>query len=228
MKHLLFLVITFTISFNSIAQETYHSDYYVWAESGLSLRTEPYVDAEKITSIPYGETVKFLAFSHDELTVTEFKGFDYTGQWNKVNYNNQIGYVFAGYLALIKPPTDLHKNALDYLKDSFIEVNHKVLSKYKDCEEDCNTSGIITFKEGIIYTYWQGEGGGTETIVVPKLNILLAYTLAAKYCDDYKRYKTEYTETPIPTITVRRDDVGCDFTITVLDDFAIIKWSGGC
>ncbi|OEK06073.1 hypothetical protein A8C32_18760 [Flavivirga aquatica] len=91
-------------------------------------------------------------------------------------------------------------------------------------------SGQISYKNGgVTYTFWNGEGGGTEDLSIPnKLNILQAFTLGTIFCPSYKDFNVTYYKKPLPTIVVERDDVGCGFTITILGDYTLIHWSGGC
>jgi len=233
MKYILCLLIfVFGIQF-SLSQEVYTKSYYVWAKSGLSFRNSPDKNANKLTVIPYGSEIALISYSSETYTVTEFNGFQYTTNWAKVSYNNQIGYAFSGYLSVIKPPKISENYSIeDYLNDYFTKTGMTTYSKYENCNSknklDCISSGLISYKEGINYTFWNGEGGGTNTLSIPKLNILQAYTLGTIFCPSYKDFKISYTEKPLPTIIVLRDDVGCDFTVTILGDYAIIHWSAGC
>lgn len=225
MKYISFILVFVLSTQFVISQETHLEPYYIWAKSGLSLRESPDKNAEKITTIPYRNKVTFISYASESYTITEFDGFEYTTNWAKVSYNNQIGYAFAGYLSIIKPPKiSENYQLLEYLDDCFTKTGESTHSEF----ENTITSGRISYKEGINYSFWNGEGGGTETLSMPKLNILQAYFLGSIFCPSYKNFETKYTEEPLPTIVVYRDDVGCDFSITVLGDFAIIHWTGGC
>ncbi|WP_136465962.1 SH3 domain-containing protein [Flagellimonas onchidii] len=213
------------------SQESSAKPYYIWAKSGLSLRESPSANAEKITIIPYKSEVSIISDSGILLTVTEFPGFDYTDNWVKIKYKDFIGYSFMGYLSTIKPP-ELHENypLLEYLNDSFSKIDTHILSRYEDCTTDddhCISSGVASYKEGISYSFFN-EGGFSGSLSIPNFNILQAFTLATIFCPSYKDFETKYFETPLPTIMVFRDDVGCDFSITVLGDFTIIHWTAGC
>lgn len=228
------LIVLFVVV-NICSAQQKNKDFFVWAKNGLSLRSSASTDAKKVETIPYGERVKFLSYDKNYYTVTEFKGFDYSDGWVKVNYNNTEGYVFNGYLSPITPPelnTDKSpvNSILQYIKNNHKQLDKKITEYYFGCTgEDCQESAAIyTFEGGITYSYWSGEGGGSQTLVLPKSNMLHAFTLASLFCRNYKDFKTVYTETPLPTIKVMRDDVGCDFTITTLNDYVIILWTGGC
>lgn len=231
MKSIIALLIFFNLQI-ILSQETHINPYYTWAKSGLSLRKTPDKNAEKITVIPYKSKVNLISYSTETLTVSEFSGFNYTTNWVKVKYKDFVGYAFMGYLSIIKPP-EISKSygVKEYLNDNFTKTNTKILTKYENCtgeDESCVLSGINSYKEGISYSFWSGEGGGTDTLSIPKLNILQAFILGTIFCPSYNNFEIKYFDNPQPTIIVMRDDVGCDFSITVLGDFAIIYWSGGC
>lgn len=233
MKIIVTFLIVFIFNIQRITSQNEHlKPYYVWAKSGLSLRNAPNTTADKLTIIPYKSEVSFISYTGKTLTVTEFPGFDFTSNWVKVKYKNFEGYAFLGYLSLVKPPTISDKYGLDqYLKDNYTKINTEIHTKYKDCsseEDSCITSGVKTYKEGVTYRFWNGEGGGTDTLSIPNLNVLQAFILGSLFCPSYSDFETKYIEKPYPTIIVYRDDVGCDFSITVLGGFAIIHWSGGC
>ncbi len=232
-----YLVLLFICLFNtefSFAQEDNNLLYYVWAKSGLSLRNAPNKTAEKLTIIPYSDNVTFIAKTAETYTIIEFPGFEYSDGWVEVNYKNLTGYVFAGYLSHMQPPNISTDTSLtSYLDKLFTETQTIAYETYENCKNDnrlsCIKSGQKSYKSGVTYTFWNGEGGGTEDLSIPnKLNILQAFTLGTIFCPSYKDFDVVYYEKPQPTIIVERDDVGCDFTITVLGDFTIIRWSGGC
>lgn len=230
-----FYIVFIWLSFIGFAQQSNQTPYYVWAKSGLSLRLGANTTSEKISTIPYGATVDVLSFDNNTFTVEEFKGFTYTTNWVKVKYNEIEGYAFYGYLSMVKPPqlnanASTEKGLLDYLKHNYKVLEKKIISKYEGCGDEtyCEKEVLYTFENGITYSSWSGEGGGTETLGLPNTNLLQAFILASFYCDMYKDFETVYSESPLPTIVVNRDDVGCDFTITCVDGFAIILWSGGC
>jgi hypothetical protein len=133
----------------------------------------------------------------------------------------------------MKPPSSKTQNSslINYLKNTFKLLDTTIIATHSNdnCGSiDCAKEYILTFEGGLVYTYWSGEGGGTETLSLPKSNILHGFLLAAKYCDMYKDFETIYSPNPMPSIRVMRDEVGCDFAITSLDDLVIIVWSGGC
>ncbi|MEZ5048347.1 MAG: SH3 domain-containing protein [Saprospiraceae bacterium] len=79
------------------------SKQFVTANSGLCLRNQPRSNATQITVIPFGAAVEILpdTLTYGEETVSYVKG-----QWKKVRYENQTGYVFDGFLAAYELPVN--------------------------------------------------------------------------------------------------------------------------
>lgn len=90
---------------------------YVWAASGLSLRREASLSAEKMLSIPYGTPIiaqsdKFTNVA-DDIRVEAAPGYTMndsvsaavylTGRFAKVTYQGKTGYLFDGYLSKWPP-----------------------------------------------------------------------------------------------------------------------------
>lgn len=229
-----YLFIIFTL-FTTIAHsqnEYVNKTRYIWAESGLSLRNQPSAKANKITVIPYGETVEFIKDTYDIFTIQETKEFKFEDTWIEIRYKNQTGYAFSGYISNVKPPKK-DEEITKYLSRVFKPLDKKIIRKYKDCDEgenkdSCISQYVMSYSEGVSYAYWQGEGGGTETLSIPNINFLQAFILAKKYCPIYNQFPLKYHEGRLRMIVVERDDVGCDFTIVENGDFIIINWSGGC
>lgn len=86
------LAIFFILQFGLIAQEWYS----VTARSGLSLRAEPGLSAERIGGIPFNAQLELLEpYRYYEVTET-IEGV--SGYWAPVRYAGQEGYVFSAYL----------------------------------------------------------------------------------------------------------------------------------
>ena len=66
----------------------------VFAVSGLNLRAEPDTNAKVIAKIAYAEKVQIV----DPITGFFETIEDRTGYWFKVQYKNQEGFLFSGYL----------------------------------------------------------------------------------------------------------------------------------
>lgn len=105
------LVITFVfISILGICKGSANNqpEQTVIATSGLNLRESPSLEAKVITSIPFLDKVALLQDSVSDreiVDIVNFNGFDHNtyteqiaGEWVKVKYEDQEGYVFNAYL----------------------------------------------------------------------------------------------------------------------------------
>jgi len=72
----------------------------VFAVSGLNLRSAPDVKAKVVAKIAYAEKVLIIDPATDVYETIEGR----PGSWLKVQYNNQVGFLFSGYLTKLKPP----------------------------------------------------------------------------------------------------------------------------
>lgn len=107
----LLILLTNTLSANLITSE--NDTLFVWAKSGLNLRTGRSIDSSKIKTVPYGEVVvvvkdslKKIWFSsievpakYDSLLRTDLPEFKLEGSWLKVTHEQDTGYLFDGYLS---------------------------------------------------------------------------------------------------------------------------------
>lgn len=83
--------------------------YRTIASTGLNLRTEPKLSSETILKIPYFDEVQVVdenSFGSDTLNLKKNEngelvskiGNNIIGDWVKVKYENQVGYVFSAYI----------------------------------------------------------------------------------------------------------------------------------
>ncbi|WP_299891511.1 SH3 domain-containing protein [uncultured Lacinutrix sp.] len=141
-KHFITAILLLLVAFS------YGQDYaYVTADSGLTIREQPDVNASKIGKLLYNEGVEVLENTNIKLVVID-EGKKVSGEWTKVKlneYNNNIGYVFNGYLSSKKeakiinikfPEVDiLIKNLAIYDDDnllSFVEKDTLALGVHKE------------------------------------------------------------------------------------------------
>jgi CBS domain-containing protein len=99
---------------------------YVAAESGLSLRDQPDINAKMLSKLSYGEAIGVLEETDIKLVVLD-GGEKVSGEWVKVETRNHIGYVFNGYLSPNKIARTIRLN-LDNLN---IEIKNLATSDYK-------------------------------------------------------------------------------------------------
>jgi hypothetical protein len=106
------------------------STYHVMATSGLKMRATP--NGKKLLTIPYNGEVEKIndGKSYGDLIVTELKDFKIKGEWVKVRYDGQEGFVFSGFLTQFPIP-----NGNDYLKDVLKVSKEKYdVKNYNNCD----------------------------------------------------------------------------------------------
>jgi len=69
---------------------------YINAHNGLMLRENPDINSKIILTIRHNEKVEFIE-EKNEIIKIENK----SGKWTKVKYNNNIGWIFGGFLETI-------------------------------------------------------------------------------------------------------------------------------
>jgi len=75
---------------------------YVTAPSGLTLREAPNLNARIIEIIPFGESIQVLIEESLEMDSQRIDWVD--GQWIKVNFEGEEGFVFDGFLSHLPVP----------------------------------------------------------------------------------------------------------------------------
>lgn len=113
---------TQTVVTDSIPAETVPDALYVTAVSGLTLRKFPNLQSEKLTVMPLGTKVKIV--NAEGKTTMNVGGID--GAMDEVEFNNQKGYAFNGFLSKFFPPGQdaSAKNYAEELKKDFPKVNY--------------------------------------------------------------------------------------------------------
>jgi len=85
--------------------ETFFSNnetVYVTAPSGLTLREAPNVNARIIEIIPFGESISVVIEESVEMESQRIDWID--GQWIKVSFEGEEGFVFDGFLSHLPVP----------------------------------------------------------------------------------------------------------------------------
>jgi len=125
MKKALFILLICSLHVLQAA-DTYQvgDTLYVWAKSGLPLRAQPGLDAEKKALLKWGEAIEVLAktshtwetwavASHPQLYADRVKhefpnhtdqAYVLTGHWVKVKSDQGIGYIMDIYMLRLVPP----------------------------------------------------------------------------------------------------------------------------
>ena len=112
MKKICLVVFSIIISFNSLLCLEEATIYTIIAPSGLSLRSEPNLDSDRILIIPFGEQVTVDETQGDLFISSNKDTIDSRfGYWLPVTYENKKGYLFSAYLKygyLLVPETEIN------------------------------------------------------------------------------------------------------------------------
>lgn len=240
----------------STIQSNLDKDYlFVMAPSGLKMRATP--NGKKLLIISYNAKVERLdKESYGTLTVEEIKGFNISGDWVKVKYNGQIGYVFDGYLTQFVLPEkgieyeDYKTYTSEY--DYYLKKNFKPSSKRyalikQEKEEDCVLAEFENcvcgysqdFSSNITYSYWHcGEAKGLEeNLKIEGVTLSEAYFMVRVINPNSETYyngkKQEPKEIIIydrskKTIEIAPEGAGCGTTIKQTDTGVEISMFCGC
>jgi len=111
-----------TVAADTIPQQTVQEYMYVTAVSGLTLREYPNLQSEKLVVMPLGTKVKII--NAEGKTTMNVGGID--GAMDEVEYNNQKGFAFNGFMSKFFPPgeTAVAKNYSEELKKDFPSVEY--------------------------------------------------------------------------------------------------------
>src|SRR5687767_11673139 len=149
------------------AQKEYFKNQtlYCWAKGGINLRKFPTKYSEKITNIPFKTSVTVIDSIKGDPYIDTLKKTPVpiiiNGNWIKVKYGDNIGYVFDGYLSKLKPQNlfeffDGIKPKIDTLKFGLKETfNRKDGAYYNYIAEDGCFDHIyfipnISFEEAVL------------------------------------------------------------------------------
>jgi Bacterial SH3 domain len=125
MKNIFFLTLLF-VSF-SAASQLMGGTMYVAAKTGLSVREKPEVGAKVLDKIPYGTKITVLEYGEEKKSITT-EGL--LGYWQKVKYNNKIGYIIDSYLFAWAPPKlATIKDLKSYLTQITVPFGGKLVTK---------------------------------------------------------------------------------------------------
>ncbi|MCB0466536.1 MAG: SH3 domain-containing protein [Aequorivita sp.] len=107
---------------DTIPAETTPDAMYVTAVSGLTLREFPNLQSAKLAVMPIGTKVKIV--NTEGKTTMTVGGIN--GAMDEVEFNNQKGFAFNGFLSKFFPPGEdaSAKNYAEELKKDFPKVNY--------------------------------------------------------------------------------------------------------
>jgi len=174
----LILILTFLNGY-SISDYDSGDSLYVLAFNGLIMHEKPNSNSELILLVPYGERVTTLSakskLNTNPNSVVEIPSrtlngkyipeFRLKGEWCKVQFKGNEGYVFDAYLSKLHP-IEINESYFDYIERNFkrLETQEEFDGIYQGKEMNLirisYTSGISYYKNR--FTSW-----GAESIVFP-------------------------------------------------------------
>jgi hypothetical protein len=224
MKTLFTFLLILSFLFPSFGVSDYKSndDLYVWAISGLNLRTQPDAKSSKIINIPYGEKVKIIdtqinthKFSYTmskSNTYGKSVSWEIDGYWVQVKFGNEEGYVFDGYLGRF-PTITKSAETVPYLtletlkpygkenwgglknekKETMLDFDYNA----RDPDKGHSSSYLLTFKNGSSYEDVSESFSGYVSIFIKDISLEEGYLfLNALMGIEYKQKMNKGNENP--------------------------------
>jgi hypothetical protein len=148
---------------------------YAASKGGLSLREQPGTGSKVLQKIGYGQKLEVLIDTGESIKIVT-EGFE--GFWQKVKYNNQVGYVVSSYLFSVAPPKATNKNIKDYLAQLSAVAGPVVTVKKGNRE---TMEGYYSelkkqlYKNGAEWHEFNGYESGTEIYFLPDFSIEQAF-----------------------------------------------------
>jgi hypothetical protein len=184
---------------------------YVWAESGLNLRSQPQSSSDILQTIPFGEAVVALQgknfydrrnnstviFDRSQFKKTndQFTGVRIEGIWVKVQFQGIEGFVFDGYLSSYPHPNR------DKIKSPAFNLHGYLTTilpvrKFSEWDEN-QDSGLDKFiwENGAWFEGRYASGGMNFKYVFPEMPMEEAFLLALFFFppDTYITQSDEHT-----------------------------------
>ncbi|MGB0982808.1 MAG: hypothetical protein ACPG19_02140 [Saprospiraceae bacterium] len=207
MKNIILILIfsVFSMAFQTSTQPISDNEtYHVMATSGLKMRATP--SGKKLLTIPYNGKIEKIndGKSYGELTITELKDFKIKGEWVKVRYDGQEGFVFSGFLTQFPMP-DLnmkmdwakYKSVFEaYLAQFFRPKGGKFNKSYYTLNKKQECGYSVEYEEGHFFRY-EGcnEISGQYDIEIEGITLVEAYfIIKALDLNDIKKAKSKPVE----------------------------------
>ncbi len=252
MKKYIFIAFVLLQAINLTAQTSRFKDgetLNVWATWGLNMRDKPDAKATKLAAIPYGAKVVVQPNIGIKIPfeVEEFKGFTVKGLWLLVKYGDKEGFVFDGFLSRLPAPIPTEQDLAEatYLHQQIGEVGQKYEVKIWIRDEMLDTSRFVRpnekykeediqsykqkYKQGILYSYFQGEGGSSSVLELSNCTLYEAYLIVKTYNYDPKTDVFSFNKKDKSiNMDVKDEGAGCYFTIKQVGNKIIIDGGCGC
>jgi len=224
---ILVIAISFLFTQFGFSATTYQpgDSMFVWAKSGLKMRTTPSLQGDKILTIPYGTKVKIDSYQEElpaiKVRVVEaqkvadmnYKSFYLKGHWCRVVYLNTVGYIFDGYLSKM-PTFDLEP----YLNEA--KIKHSVTQSFEeyadqhfgliqqlDLEQPPISSSPMSFRKiygnGMLIEEGISTNGWKKRIILPSMSFEEGFLLfSTKY--NFEEYAAKQGEDLYPIYSVSK------------------------
>lgn len=141
------------------------STLYVWARSGLNLRSKQDMNGAVLGRVTFGEAVTVVA---DANAVVPLTYDNIRGEWVKVKWKDKEGYLFNGYLSryavMVADEASPHDGMITYLKKVF---RTKSDTKTPPDNRTYNIYRKIVFQNGVELEWLAPEGGSSMDVTFP-------------------------------------------------------------
>ncbi|MFK7773251.1 MAG: SH3 domain-containing protein [Saprospiraceae bacterium] len=260
MKTLFTFLLSLIFLFPSFGVSDYKSndDLYIWAISGLNLRSQPDAKSSKIVNIPYGEKVTVIdnqinahKFSYT-MSRSNSASWEIDGFWVQVKYGNEEGYVFDGYLGKF-PTITKSAETIPYLtletlklygkenwgglknekKETMLDFDDNA----RDSDKGHSSSYLLTFKNGSSYETVDESFSGYLNLKIKDISLEEGYLfLNALMGIEYKQKMNKGNESfggSIQLSSVGENEItffgsGMNITLKKVEGGILIQSAGGC
>lgn len=167
---------------------------FVWAQSGLSLRSAGRTDAPKITTIPYGATVELTGKRSEITPIVVLEGRQFGTLWPaddllrseayvmqdrflEVRYGQHTGFVYGAYLFRVPPPQADQQDFWlpEWLRNfAGTEVTDKNYPGRKGTE-------TITYPGGLVFARSRTDGNEAFSLSIPHVTRAQAYVIVDRF-----------------------------------------------
>lgn len=169
---------------------------YVGVKSGLRVRSEPNINSNVITTLPYGAEVIDTLWTADMVQVNNF-----TTYWLPVKTNKGLGYVAEVYTIPFPPPKNISQNIEQYI----LQITTPVFlsdSLYRGVDQYTHRTH---FKNGFVISIDNSESGTYTSLTIPDITIQSVYILMSNF-DEFKYYYPNDGKLPIKTDKYQNKD----------------------
>jgi len=183
--------IIFILFFSSTfwGQKT-ESPYFIYAMSGLKMRTSPAKDSSLITKIPFGTEVKIIDenLESPEIIIDGLKG-----RYILTEYADTTGYIFSGYISRIPVPnlTDSWFELKDYLVEKFGKSEKKTSTKEPNPYDSTDTRYGVKYSDDIEYYDFGEECNTNERMIIKDITVREAFLFLTTFNAQYRNIKLD-------------------------------------